>query len=262
MSEDGTGWLEVPDEQHDDAGTEAFHEEPPYEPAGPTDAGLYEPAVAEEVGHHLPDQPTDPGGHGGEQADETASQTLGLYHPAEPVHPTDEAVHPSDAGGLLDVYSPHPGEPEEPAVFEPGTTLFGWSGEELPGEVIPALAIEPGYLEAHYATGWALDPHGDGGILAAQATARPPGGGHDPVPDDLAHDPGGPRHDHGLHADVLYGGGGLAALAAEAWHETRPGEPWPADADGSPLSPHDVLQRLSEEATDPVAADVLRREVG
>jgi hypothetical protein len=270
MSEDGTGWpdaSDVPDaagEQHDDPGMEAWHEEPGFGPAGPEEAGLYEPSWAEDHGHDVSGEAAGGASHAEYHAGEAPAPDS--QHSAEAVHQADEAVRSGAAGDLFDSYSPHAGAPEEPAVFEPGATLFGWGTEPPAGEDVPVLVIEPGYLEAHYATGWALDPQGDGGILAAQAMV---GGEHDQATDpvvDPAHDPAyapaEPGLDHGLHADVLYGGGGLAAWAGEAWHEARPGEPWPAHADGSPLSPHELLRRLSEEATDPVAADVLGRESG
>jgi hypothetical protein len=267
MSEDGTGWPDVPGEQHDDARTEAWHEEPGFGPAGPEEAGLQEPAWAEDYGHDVTGEAASLASHAEHHLGEvTAPDTAASQHGAEAVHPADEAVRPGAPGDLLDSYSPHSGAPQEPAGFEPGATLFGWNAEIPAGEDVPVLVIEPGYLGAHYATGWALDPHGDGGILAAEATVS---GEHDRAPDpviDPAHDPAyapaGSRLDHGLHADVRYGGGGLAALAEAAWHEARPGEPWPPHADGSPLSPGELLRRLSDEATDPAAADVLGRESG
>jgi len=199
MSEDGAGWAEAPGEPHDDGGPEAFHDEPGHEVAWAAEA---EP---EDFGHHVPDHTDE---HGGEPSgtgehhlgELTSPETEGRLQP-------DQAAHPAD--DLLDDYTPHGGEPEEPAMFEPGATLFGWTGEQSPGEEVPSLLIEPGYLEDHYASGWALDPRGDGGILAAQATALAPGGEHHAHPgpgDEPAADPAGPRLDHGLRADVLHGG--------------------------------------------------------
>jgi hypothetical protein len=198
MSEDGGGWPEIPPEPHDDAGADSFHDELAHEP------GWAAEAEPEDFGHYGPDfsgEPAGTGDHSGHHPDDATPPA------AESRPEPDQGVHPAD--DLPDDHSPHDSVPEEPAVFEPGATLFCWSGEQPPGEDVPSLLIEPGYLEEHYASGWALDPHGDGGILAAQGTARPPGGEDQPTPgpgDDPARDPAAPRPDHGLRADVLLGG--------------------------------------------------------
>jgi hypothetical protein len=199
MSEDGAGWPDIPGEPHDDAGTEPFHDEPGYEPGHePGYEPGHEPGY--EPGHEPGYEPGYEVGH--EPGYEVGHEPGGLAEAQAP----GETMHPADADILLDAYSPPTDEPGAPEAFEPGATLFGWTGEQPSGDDVPPLVIEPGYLEAHYATGWALDPHGDGAILAAQDPAPPPGGEHDPLPDPRDN-PAGTGLDHGLQTDVLYGGG-------------------------------------------------------
>lgn len=173
MSEDGAGGPVDPhsmDEHSDDAWTPT-HDEPLH------DESLHDEPLHDEPVHdfapHVPEEPADLG-HDPQHHD--------------PQHHLPEAA-PHDR---LD--ADQAGGPAEPPSFEPGSTLFSGPDEQPPDGDIPLPLVDPGYLDTHYATAWALDPRGDGGILAAAATNEE----HDPISD-----PPQQQTDNDLRADLL-----------------------------------------------------------